>query len=120
MTRLLAAAAATAILTPVALAAAVRQPKAAGYPTARAAAATAPRCFSKATLVVSVERRPLPPLPLPRHLERRPELTRLYLVTYRLLRRDAVDRLGRRQLFAYVARPNTHALWHVAVCGTGP
>ena len=91
-----------------------------GYPTARAAAATAPHCFSKATRTLKIQRRPLPPLPLPKRLKRDPALTRLYLVTYLLLKADAVDKPGRHDIFAYVARPNEHALWHLAACGTGP
>lgn len=91
-----------------------------GYRTARAAAATAPHCFSRATRTLEVRRRPLPSLPLPRHLKRDPALTRLYLVTYLLLRADAVDKPGRHDVFAYVARPNAHALWHLAACGTRP
>ncbi|HZQ88543.1 MAG TPA: hypothetical protein VFA42_00895 [Gaiellaceae bacterium] len=90
------------------------------YRTARNAAATAPRCFSNATRTLKIQRRPLPSLPLPDHLKRDPALTRLYLVTYLLLKADAVDKPGRHDVFAYVARPNEHALWHLAACGTGP
>ena len=91
-----------------------------GYPTAQTAAATAPRCFSKATRTLEIQQRPLPPLPLPKQLERDPALTRLYLVTYLLLKADAADKPGRHDIFAYVSRPNEHARWHVAACGTGP
>ena len=85
-----------------------------------AAAAVAPRCFSPATRTVRVRSWPLPSLPLPEHLPRDPQLTRLYLVTYNLLRANGVDQPGRHDMFAYVARSTRHSLWHVAYCATSP
>jgi hypothetical protein len=87
----------------LALAAAATAAGTSGYRTAQATAATAPHCCSNASRTLQIQRRPLPPLPLPKHLKRDPTLTRLYLVTYLLLKADAVDKPGRHDIFAYVA-----------------
>ena len=85
-----------------------------------AAAAVAPRCFSPTTRTIRVRRWALPHLPLPKHLSRDPRRTRLYLVAYNLLRANGVDKPGRHEMFAYIARPNVTARWKIAYCGTSP
>ncbi len=83
------------------------------------AARLAPRSLGVRTRVVSATAVPLPQGHLPAGLTRS-GATRLYRVTFDLLRADGVDAVGRHTIYVYVSRSAKLGVWSVAWVGPKP
>ena len=90
-----------------------------GKSDARSTALLAPQGLGVRTHVVSAAAQSLPHRPLPGGLIR--SATRLYRVTFDLLRADGVDRAGRHTLYVYVNRSaKLGGVWRVVWVATKP
>ncbi len=88
-------------------------------PDARRTAKLAPRSLGVPTRVVSAAAQPLPPGPLPGGLARSAG-TRLYRVTFDLLRPHGHDAAGPHTLYVYVARAPKLGVWQIAWVASKP